>query len=138
MTGAVAAELRTAVIVRANNRCEYCGMPDTATLFAHEVDHIIAAQHEGISTFENLALACFHCNRHKGPNIATIDPQSRQLVRLFNPRIDHWNEHFQLRHGEIAGLTAVGRGTAALLQFNSPQRLQARRSLVRSGLWSGA
>jgi hypothetical protein len=135
MSDPITAELRAAVINRAKKRCEYCGIPDTAVLFAHEVDHIIAEQHRGKTTLENLALACFHCNRHKGPNIATIEPSSQEIVRLFNPRIDRWTDHFQMREAEIVGISPIGRGTAMLLQFNSSQRIQARLWLIRSGLW---
>jgi hypothetical protein len=135
MSDPITAELRAAVINRAKKRCEYCGIPDTAVLFAHEVDHIIAEQNRGKTTLENLALACFHCNRHKGPNIATIEPSSQEIVRLFNPRIDRWTDHFQMREAEIVGISPIGRGTAMLLQFNSSQRIQARLWLIRSGLW---
>jgi hypothetical protein len=135
MSDPITAELRAAVINRAKKRCEYCGIPDTAVLFAHEVDHIVAEQHHGKTTLENLALACFHCNRHKGPNIATIDAMSEEIVRIFNPRIDRWADHFQMREAEIVGMSAIGRGTAMLLQFNSSQRMQARLWLIRSCLW---
>src|SRR5271165_4288477 len=37
---------------------------------------------------DNLALACYHCNAHKGPNLSALDPESGALVRLFNPRLD--------------------------------------------------
>jgi hypothetical protein len=61
-----------------------------ASLPGHEgeraVDHIIARQHDGATTIDNLALACLHCNRHKGPNIAGRDVATGDLVRLFHPR----------------------------------------------------
>jgi hypothetical protein len=34
-----------------------------------QIDHIIARQHGGATELENLALACIHCNRFKGPNM---------------------------------------------------------------------
>jgi hypothetical protein len=79
MKSAVSAELRAAVKARAAMRCEYCRMPEIASLFAHEVDHVIAEQHHGETTLENLASACFHCNRQKGPNIASIDLKPARL-----------------------------------------------------------
>jgi hypothetical protein len=136
MKAAISAELRAAVKARAKGRCEYCGTPEVATLFAHEIDHVIAEQHRGATTLENLAYACFHCNRHKGPNIASIDPESGEVTRLFNPRIDRWLDHFRLQNSEIVALTPVGRATASLLEFNSPQRNEARRALIRVGLWN--
>jgi hypothetical protein len=57
-------------------------------------DHIIARQHGGKSDLENLALACLHCNQHKGPNIAGRNPESDELVELFHPRRDRWSEIF--------------------------------------------
>jgi len=63
---------------------------------------------------ENLAFACPHCNRYKGPNIAGIDSQSDQLVRLYHPRIDDWVEHFPMGgqpiDGQYAGWACDGSG----------------------------
>jgi hypothetical protein len=72
------------------------------------IDHIIARQHGGSTTLDNLALSCLHDNTHKGPNIAGIDPLTRRITRLFNPRRDKWERHFQwdgpntVRHGICA------------------------------------
>jgi 5-methylcytosine-specific restriction endonuclease McrA len=43
---------------------------------AHHIDHIIAEQHGGATIADNLALACLHCHRPKGPNIASIDVET--------------------------------------------------------------
>jgi len=51
-------------------------------LLPHQPDHIIARQHGGQTTADNLAFACIHCNRHKGPNIASIDPIYGDLKKL--------------------------------------------------------
>jgi 5-methylcytosine-specific restriction endonuclease McrA len=59
------------------------------------MDHIVARQHGGLTTLANLALACLHCNGHKGPNIAGIDPKRKRLTRLFNPRRHKWERHFR-------------------------------------------
>src|SRR5580693_1365255 len=99
--------LRIAARERAAACCEYCGIPETGTFFAHEADHVIAVQHGGQTTLENLALACIQCNRLKGPNIASIDPQTKRIVPLFNPRTDHWAEHFRAEGGQIIQLTPV-------------------------------
>jgi len=50
------------------------------------------------------------------------------LTRLFHPRFDDWDEHFKNRDGEIAGLSATGRTTAALLRMNEDGRLQLREN----------
>ncbi len=89
-------DLAQTVRERAGERCEYCRIPQSALQFRFQIDHIIAEQHGGETVLENLAFACPHCNRYKGPNIAGLDAQPGQLVRLFHPRIDEWIEHFQL------------------------------------------
>ncbi|HXI73639.1 MAG TPA: HNH endonuclease [Verrucomicrobiae bacterium] len=85
-------------------------------------------QHGGKDSADNLALACHHCNLHKGTNLSGLDPQTRKLTRLFHPRFDDWDEHFKNRDGEIAGLSATGRTTAALLRMNEDGRLQLREN----------
>jgi 5-methylcytosine-specific restriction endonuclease McrA len=69
-------------------------MPATMHPAPFQIDHIIARQHAGTSDEQNLALACIHCNRFKGPNIAGLDPETGELVRLFHPRTDKWADHF--------------------------------------------
>ena len=51
-----------------------------------------------------LALACHHCNLHKGPNLTAIDPESQQIVSLFHPRQNDWTEHFSLNEPLVVGL----------------------------------
>ena len=124
----IKAELRRLVISRAGNRCEYCRInQDALPFFRFHIEHVIARQHDGPDEQENLALACGHCNRHKGPNLSALDPSSGRLVPLFNPRETVWLEHFDLEPaGEIAGLTDIGRATVRLLRMNEPQRTLLR------------
>ena len=75
---------------------------------------------------ENLAVACPACNFRKGTNLTGIDEPSGNVVNLFHPRRDRWSDHFVLRGGKIEPLTASGRATAKLLDFNSPERVAAR------------
>lgn len=49
-------------------------MPADSYPLGFHVDHIIPRQHGGLTQLDNLALACLHCNRHKGPNLAGLDP----------------------------------------------------------------
>ena len=125
--------MRRAVVDRARDRCEYCGIPEGAVIAPHEPDHVIGEQHGGATSLDNLALACFRCNRYKGPNIATLDPSSGTLTPLYNPRVDRWSEHFQLTGALIQPLTAQGRGTVALLHLNDEQRVALRTELLRQG-----
>jgi 5-methylcytosine-specific restriction endonuclease McrA len=68
----VPAALRRLVTERANAQCEYCRFSQTASLFAFEMEHIIAEKHDGITEAENLALSCPCCNRFKGSDIGSI------------------------------------------------------------------
>ena len=92
-----------------------------------QIDHIIATQHEGATEPSNLALACPHCNRHKGPNIAGLDAVTGQLVRLFHPRRDRWSDHFSLDGAHIAGKTPTGRATVQVLAMNAEGPVLLRR-----------
>src|SRR5689334_13094359 len=132
----ILAAMRRAVIERANHCCEYCGTPESATLAPHEPDHVVGEQHGGRTDLDNLALACFRCNRFKGPNIATLDPQTATLTPLYNPRGDHWHEHFKLVGGVIEAVTPIGRGTVTLLRFNDEQRVALRMELLRQGRYT--
>ena len=93
---------------------------------AFHVEHTTARQHEGKDTEKNLALACHHCNLHKGTNLSGLVPHPGELTRLFHPRLDDWNEHFTRQGGEIIGLSAIGRTTVSLLKMNEDGRLQLR------------
>jgi hypothetical protein len=93
----ISAALREQVRERAGERCEYCLLAEVQAFFPHEPDHIIAQKHGGESTLENLAIACFDCNRFKGSDIASVDAVTSELLLLFNPRRQRWNEHFGIR-----------------------------------------
>lgn len=99
-----------------------------------QLDHVVARQHQGIASFANLALLCAHCNRHKGPNLTGMDPRTRKLTRLFNPRTDQWREHFRWRRAALVGLTDVGRTTIQVLSINATPRASARAELFAEGL----
>ena len=78
--------LRQQIHERAGDCCEYCQMPQQYDVLPFQVDHIIAEKHDGPTVTDNLALSCYNCNTHKGPNIAGRDPQTGQLTPLFHPR----------------------------------------------------
>lgn len=129
----ISAALRRLVIERADGRCEYCLISHTKKLVMHQVDHIIAEQHGGETTLDNLALSCFQCNKLKGPNIASIDWENGEMAPLFNPRIHEWTEHFMLLNAQIEPLTPIGRSTDNLLHFNDRERLIVRKALLLAG-----
>src|SRR4051812_18196457 len=106
---------------RAGDTCEYCRVPQSAYLsVVFPIDHIIARQHGGRTALNNLANSCLHCNSHKGPNIAGIDPATGKLTGLFHPRRHRWGKHFRWDGACLVGLTAVGRTTIVVLAMNDP------------------
>lgn len=125
----ISTALRRLVIERAESRCEYCLLPATVAFFPHEIDHVIAEKHGGLTGAENLAFACWRCNRHKGSDLGSFDPQTGLFSLLFNPRAHVWAEHFAFQEEHIIGLTPEGRTTGRLLQLNSEERLAERRRL---------
>jgi hypothetical protein len=122
------------VWLRAHHRCEYCRIPHPHYRLPFQVDHIIARQHGGAATLDNLAMACFHCNRFKGPNIAGLDPTSGELVRLFHPRTDRWTEHFRFDGPRLVGLTPIGRATIHVLAMNGDDLLLFRTEILQEGI----
>jgi glutaredoxin len=129
----VSAHLRKLVIERAKEKCEYCLFPQSAALFSFEMEHIIAEKHRGTTEAENLALACPYCNRAKGTDLGSIDPETGKLTPFFNPRSQKWSTHFQMNGATIAPLTASGRVTVEILQFNQSERLEERERLISAG-----
>ena len=93
--------LRRQVEERANHRCEYCLLPASLSFYAHEVDHVIPLKHGGTTTPDNLAYACWRCNRYKGSDLGSFDPETREFSFLFNPRTQTWNDHFRLQNARI-------------------------------------
>ena len=129
----VPTSLRRLVRDRARERCEYCLFPDAVGFYPHEIDHVVAEKHGGATEVANLAYTCWRCNRHKGTDLGSFDPATHDFSLLYHPRPQSWPEHFALHGAQIEGLTAVGRTTARLLQFNSAERLAERQALLENG-----
>jgi len=128
-------KLRSEVVRRAAGRCEYCRIPVKFDFLPAQVDHIISEQHRGLGRKSNLALTCAHCNAHKGPNIAGIDPHTKRLARLFDPRREEWRQHFRFVGGRVVGTTVCGRITVYVLNINDPIRIAIRENLMEAGLF---
>lgn len=122
----VSAAGRTLVRARAAGRCEYCGILESLGFVEHQIDHIIAVKHGGSSEPGNLALSCTICNRYKGSDIASIDPETAVVTTLYDPRNQAWDQHFRSSSGYITGLTPHGRATVQLLRFNGVDRVRER------------
>lgn len=127
MSRYIADSLKKQVIDRANYRCEYCLQPDLFAYISHQIDHIISIKHGGENNFDNLAYACFQCNVNKGSDIGTVLLPDRTLIRLYNPRIDYWHDHFEIENGVIYAKTAIGQATIKILDFNDVDRVLERQ-----------
>ena len=77
---------RREVVARAQGRCEYCLVHQDDAYVAYQIDHVMAEKHGGTTTLENLAFACMPCNLREGSDISLVDPETGQIVPLFNPR----------------------------------------------------
>ena len=121
--------LKQQVGERATFCCEYCLIAEGDGLIRHEIDHIIAEQHGGSTILENLAYSCINCNRAKGPNLSSYDHGSGEIVRLFNPRTDAWDDHFEFAQFEVHSKSQIGHVTVQLLKLNAPERVLERERL---------
>ena len=129
----ITAALRRLVWQRAAGCCEYCRIHESEVLLPHEADHVIAEQHGGRTNETNLAVACFQCNKLKGPNLSAVDLVTGGIELLFHPRLHEWREHFVFIGPRIETLTPRGRATLNLLRFNAPERLRLRAALIEGG-----
>ncbi len=107
----------------ARNRCGYCLSPQHLVMARLEIDHIIPISKGGSNDESNLWLACPLCNRYKSDKTTAVDPESGEMVRLFNPRTQVWSEHFQWTEDglRIVGRTPTGRATVSALHLSEDQ-----------------
>ena len=129
--------LRATVTQRAGHRCEYCLVPDRCQIGLFELDHIQPVSRGGPTNADNLAYACPHCNDCKWVFTDGTDPQTGESMRLFNPRLDQWDEHFIHPDDDtftIHGRTSIGRATVQRLHWNKPAFVAVRRELARLGI----
>lgn len=125
------------VALQAAHRCEYCHAPEAVFNLPLEVEHIVPVSRGGDDTAANWALACRACNLYKATHVSGSDPESHAVVRLFHPREDQWEHHFQvdMESGEIVGRTPIGRVTVVRLGMNSEAQIVARQQWMRLGLF---
>jgi len=122
-------QTRAHVRERAGHRCEYCQLrQDDSPLAALHVEHIVPRIHGGGDNQDNLALACIDCNLHKGTNLTGVDPMTNKVTKLFHPRHDRWEDHFEWQGIYLSGKTPVGRTTVRVLNMNSEDQLALRSS----------
>ncbi len=123
----ISAQQRRYVFERAGRCCEYCRVGDGREPIAFQIDHIIPIKHGGEDLIDNLCLSCAECNRHKGSEVAAIDPLTKEATKLFNPRQQTWDEHFQVNpDASLAGISPERRATLAVLRMNEAPRIEQR------------
>jgi hypothetical protein len=126
-------QIRSYVIERAKGCCEYYRIHQDDSLYAHEVDHIIPEKHRGTTHEANLCLACLECNRRKGSDFASFDPETDDIALLFHPRQHVWQDHFRINGARIIPISSIGRVTEFVLKLNTDMRLLSRQALVDAG-----
>jgi len=129
----VSSDIRQIVVVRAHHVCEYCLIAEEDAFFRFQIEHIISRKHGGSSELENLALACVFCNRYKGSDIASLIPETNELIRFYNPRSMRRHEHFRLNEVIIEPQTEIGEATVRILQMNHDDQILERRVLYHRG-----
>jgi hypothetical protein len=79
---------------------------------------------------ENLALARYHCNASKVPNLSGLDPESGALVRLFHPRQDRWDEYFERNGVLIVGSQCGWPGDGWLVEDDGRRSVGFARGIL--------
>lgn len=125
-------EIRQYLEDRAGGYCEYCKANVVFSPHPFTIDHIIPKSAGATDDLDNIAYACFGCNRCKHDKFTAIDPFSQTVVPIFNPRTEDWNDHFVWNADttRLLGLTAIGRATIEKLKLNRPELVRMREALV--------
>jgi len=100
-----------------------------------EIEHIRPTARGGSDDEANLWLACRMCNNFKGVQTHALDPATARRVRLFNPRVQRWPQHFHWSDDgtHVQGRTPTGRATVIALQLNNVIAVTVRRAWVSAG-----
>lgn len=132
----IAIAIQRAVIALSQGHCEYCVIPSDYSTDFFNFDHIQPISQNGTSELDNLARTCGICNGSKHDKTEAIDPLTKQVCRLYHPRLDKWKDHFEWSGDALRmiGKTAIGRATADLLQVNRKSNVNLRKLLKLGGL----
>ena len=139
---AISDETRQTVREKANYLCEYCHSPERLSANRFTIDHVIPRSVGGSDDISNLALACRRCNERRYNFVAGVDPETQEVVPIFNPRRERWDEHFVWLGGGVIlqGITPTGRATCIRLDLNDMRYPEedsiraTRRYWIQTGL----
>lgn len=120
--------LRKELTKMAHGCCEYCMSQEAFDNKRFAIDHIFPQSLGGTHHISNLAFACQGCNSFKYNKTFAIDPETGEIVSLFNPRQERWTEHFRWNENftVIFGLTPIGRATIQSLRLNRQELINQR------------
>ncbi len=135
-------DIKQAVRERARYLCEYCHSSERLSASRFTVDHLVPRSLGGADDLENLALACRRCNERRYNFVAGIDPDTQEIVPIFNPHQQKWSDDFVWREQGIVieGITATGRATCTRLDLNDMRYRdhdsirETRRFWIKTGL----
>ena len=98
-------------------------------------EHVFPRSAGGTNDIDILALACPSCNLHKSDRVAIELAGFDQPIALFNPRKDHWRDHFEWDDYTIIGKMDVGEATIAARDLNYGRRIKIRKAEQLFGLF---
>lgn len=129
--------LKRKIREQARFRCGYCLCDEVLIGMPMEFEHLLPLASGGDTIENNLWLSCRRCNEAKGKQTEAIDSEISNLVALFNPREQRWDEHFRWNPNgtEIVGISSIGRATVVALKLNNPVIVVTRRLWVSAGWW---
>ena len=130
------ASLKRIVRKQAKYCCEYCVAQEKYSQDPFSGDHIVPIAKGGTDDIGNLALACQCCNNLKYDFTHAIDPHTRNVVPLYNPRLDDWHSHFRWNQAFtlIIGTSPTGRATVERLELNRAGLVNLRAVFAPLGL----
>jgi len=126
---------RRQIAEEAKYRCGYCQTQEVVSGIPLTVEHITPKAKGGSDDNANLWLSCRLCNEKKGTLIEAMNPETGDVVSLFNARTQMWADHFTWSEDGIRIIpkTAVGRMTIDVLSLNDELRVRARAIWVKAG-----
>jgi HNH endonuclease len=129
-------ELQRRIRKQFHGRCAYCHTLEALTATIFEFEHIHPLSLGGLTTFENLGLACPSCNRFKGSRHRSRDPLTLEEVNLFHPHQQQWHEHFSWSDDgtKLLGQSPTGRATIETLKINRLAIVRLRRLWIKLGV----
>jgi hypothetical protein len=124
------------ILERAGGCCEYCLSLAKFSSQTFSIEHIYPRHLGGASDLDNLALSCQGCNGHKGTRTQWRDPVTGEMAPLYNPRQQHWDDHFAWEDdfSIVTGITPTGRATVEALHLNREGVVNLRRALRHIGI----